>query len=589
MPIRQPIVVVMGHVDHGKTSLLDAIRKSNVAKKEAGAITQHIGASEITLADIRASCSKIMGGKTPDFIIPGLLFIDTPGHESFTHLRERGGSIADIAVLVVDVAQGFQPQTVESIRILRQFKTPFVVAANKIDIVSGWKASGREGSCGVIAAIGAQKPEVQDRLDQNIYNIVGKLSEMGIESERFDRISDFTKQVAIIPVSAKTTEGVPELLLSIAGLSQKFLEKELKTETEGAGKGSILEVKEEKGLGTTIDVIIYQGTVRKNDEVIFGTANGPARAKIRGLLKPKISGGPEKDKYEYVDEAHAACGVKIYAPGLEGALSGSPILVESGGVSEEEFNQMQQMIKEILFESEGAGVIVKADTLGSLEALRKLLSAQGVQIKRSSVGNIAKKDVIDANLVASSDPYMGVVLAFNVGMMDGVDDEAAKRGVKLFISNIVYSLCEDYAKWVEEEKRKASGSAIERLPFPGKILALPGCTFRASKPAIFGVEIIGGKLKKEVRLMDRNGVLVGEVREVQKDGKPAKETFAGEQLAISVEGAICGKTFSEGDHLYVYITRKEADELMAASSKELTDADKAVLEEILAITDKKRI
>ena len=589
MPIRQPIVVVMGHVDHGKTSLLDCIRKSNVAKKEAGAITQHIGASEITLADIQASCSKIMGGKTPEFIIPGLLFIDTPGHESFTHLRERGGSIADIAVLVVDIAQGFQPQTVESIKILRQFKTPFVVAANKIDLTSGWKASGKEGACGVIATIGAQKPEVQERLDEHLYRVVGKLSEMGIESERFDRVSDFTKQVAIIPVSAKTTEGVPELLLSIAGLSQKFLEKELRIETAGAGKGSVLEVKEEKGLGTTIDVIVYEGTVRKNDEVIFGTMNGPARARIRGLLKPKISGTSDGEKYEYVDEVHAACGVKIYAPGLEGALSGSPILVESGGVSEEEFASMQQLIKEIIFESEGEGVIVKADTLGSLEAMRKLLSASGIQIKRSSVGSIVKKDIIDAALVAAADPYKGVVLAFNVGMMNDVDGEAAKRGVKLFISNVIYALVEDYAKWVEEEKRKASGSAIERLPFPGKILVLPGCTFRASKPAIFGVQIIGGRLKKEVRLMDRNGALIGEVREVQKDGKPAKETFAGEQLAISVEGAICGKSFSEGDHLYAYITRKEADELMSASSDELTAADKAVLEEILAITDKKRI
>lgn len=589
MPIRQPIVVVLGHVDHGKTTILDALRKSNVAKKEAGAITQHIGASEITLADIQKSCSKIMGGKIPDFIIPGLLFIDTPGHESFTHLRERGGSIADIAVLVVDIAQGFQPQTVESIKILRQFKTPFVVAANKIDIVTGWKTTGKEGTCGVLAAIGAQRPEVQERLDELLYGIVGKLSEMGIESERFDRVSDFTKQVAIIPVSAKTMDGMPELLLSIAGLSQKFLEKELRIETEGAGKGSILEVKEEKGLGTTIDVIIYEGTVRKNDEIIFGTMNGPARTKIRGLLKPKISGTGEGEKYEYVDEVHAACGVKIYAPGLEGALSGSPILVEHGSVSEEEFASMQQLIKEIIFESEGEGVIVKADTLGSLEALRKLLSASGIQIKRSSVGSIVKKDVIDASLVAASDPFKGVVLAFNVGMMNDVDDEAAKKGVKLFVSDIIYSLVEDYAKWVEEEKKKASGSAIERLPLPAKVQVLPGCTFRASKPAIFGIQIIGGKLKKGVRLMDRNGTIVGEVREVQKDGKPAKETFPGEQLAISMEGAICGKSFSEGDNLYAYIGRKDADELLAASSNELTTDEKAVLEEILGITDKKRI
>ncbi|VVC01214.1 putative translation initiation factor IF-2 [uncultured archaeon] len=586
MPIRQPIVVVMGHVDHGKTSLLDAVRRSNVAKKEAGAITQHIGASEISLEDIKNSCFKIMGGKIPAFTIPGLLFIDTPGHEAFTHLRERGGSIADIAVLVVDIAQGFQPQTVESIKILRQFKTPFVVAANKVDLTSGWKT---QAECGILAAIGAQRPDVQERLDAHLYGVVGKLSEMGIESERFDRVSDFTKQVAIIPVSAKTMEGVPELLLSIAGLSQKFLEKELKTEAAGPGKGSILEVKEEKGLGTTVDAIIYDGTVRKNDEIIFGTINGIAKTKIRGLLKPKISGTGEGEKYEYVDEVHAACGIKIYAPGLEDALSGSPIIVGQEGADSEELAQMQAMMKEILFESEEQGVILKADTLGSLEALRKLLTAAGVQIKRSSVGNVVKKDVIDASVVGANDHYKGVVLAFNVDVGDDTKDEAAKKGIKVFVSNIVYSLCDDYAKWVEDEKKKASGSAIERLPLPAKIRALPGCTFRASKPAIFGVEIISGKLRKEARLMDRNGTVVGEVREVQKEGKPVKETFAGEQLAISVEGAICGKSFSEGDTLYTYITRKEADELLASAGSALSSDDKAVLEEILNITSARRI
>src|SRR3989338_11495916 len=252
--IRQPIVVLLGHVDHGKTSLLDSIRSTSVAKKEAGAITQHIGASEVSLDSIKETCSMVLARSKLSFTIPGLLFIDTPGHESFTHLRERGGSIADIAVLVVDINQGFQPQTVESIKILRPIKTPFIVAANKVDIVTGWK-SPKQGdeACSVLSHIDRQKPEVQARLDELLYVVVGKLNDMGIGSERFDRVTDFTKQIAIIPVSAKTTEGLPELLLSIAGLSQKFLEQQLKTEVGGAGKGTIHEVKQEQGLGTTID------------------------------------------------------------------------------------------------------------------------------------------------------------------------------------------------------------------------------------------------------------------------------------------------------------------------------------------------
>ncbi len=584
--IRQPVVVILGHVDHGKTSLLDAIRSTNVAKKEAGAITQHIGASEISLEDIRNSCSAATGGKLPSFTIPGLLFIDTPGHESFTHLRERGGSIADIAVLVVDIMQGFQPQTIESLRILREFKTPFVVAANKVDLISGWRSkAGEKGACSVLSNIGSQPDHVQSRLDELLYGLVGKLSERGIESERFDRVEDFTKQVAILPVSAKTGEGLSELLLSIAGLSQKFLEATLKTEVDGIGKGTVLEVKEEKGLGTTIDAIIYDGKLRKNDEIIFATLNGPCKARVRGLLKPKLRPTGDGDKYEYVDEVHAASGVKIYSPGLEGALSGSPIVVDDGNPQTDQLAEMYDMLKGIMFESDNEGAIVKADTLGSLEALRKLLSDQGVDIKRASIGKITKKDVVDASAV--SDRHKGVVLSFNVDVPDDAADEAVKRNVKMFSSRVIYSLCDDYIAWVADEKKKAAGSAVERLPLPAKLRVLPGCTFRASKPAIVGIEILEGRLKKGVRLMDRKGEIIGEVREIQKDGKPVKETHAGEQLAISIEGAVCGKNVCEGSDYFVYIMRDEGKDLITTAV--LPPAELALLDEILAITDAKRI
>jgi len=589
--IRQPIVVLLGHVDHGKTSLLDSIRSTSVAKKEAGAITQHIGASEVSLDSIKETCSMVLARSKLSFTIPGLLFIDTPGHESFTHLRERGGSIADIAVLVVDIAQGFQPQTLESIRILREFKTPFVLAANKVDLVQGWKSppAGSEGQCGIISSVDAQKPEVQSRLDELLYNLVGKMHELGLESERFDRVTDFTKQIAIIPVSAKTGEGLPELLLSIAGLSQKFLEKELKTEEASAGRGSVLEVKEEKGLGTTIDVIIYDGVLRKNDEIIFGTMNGSAKVRVRGLLKPRPMGSSEGDKYEYVDEVHAASGVKIYAPGLEGALSGSPLLVEDGNPNTDELAEMQDIIRKIIFESEKNGVIVKADTLGSLEALQKLLASQEVDIKRASVGPVGKKDVVDASVVAQSEPLKGVVLSFNVAVADDAAEEAARSGGKIFSSKVIYSLCDDYAAWVIEQKKKSSESAAERLPLPAKILALPGHTFRASKPAIFGVEIILGKLRKGVRLISAKGEIIGEVREIQKEGKGISEANRGDQLAISVEGAVCGKSFSEGDFLFTHITRKESDELLSCCADGLGEDGKAALGEILAITDRRLI
>ncbi|MFA6530480.1 MAG: GTP-binding protein, partial [Candidatus Micrarchaeia archaeon] len=248
--IRSPIIAVLGHVDHGKTSILDAVRGSSVAKKEAGGITQMIGASYISKEDIEET-SKDSKMKFP-LKIPGLLFIDTPGHAAFTNLRERGGSIADLAILVVDVNQGFQPQTVESIKILRHHKTPFIVAANKIDVIDGWKSN---KTSSFSDSFSKQPQRVQEKLDEKIYGLMGNFSEYELNSERFDRIQDFKSNIALVPVSAKTHEGLAELLMLIAGLSQKFLDASLRTEVSGVGKGSIIEVKEERGLGSTIDVI----------------------------------------------------------------------------------------------------------------------------------------------------------------------------------------------------------------------------------------------------------------------------------------------------------------------------------------------
>ncbi|MEM4554422.1 MAG: translation initiation factor IF-2 [Candidatus Anstonellaceae archaeon] len=576
MSLRQPIVVVMGHVDHGKTTLLDAIRKTNVAKKEAGAITQHIGASEISLEDIKAACSKAVSS-LPKFTIPGLLFIDTPGHEAFTHLRQRGGSIADIAILVVDLTAGFQPQTKESLAILKQFKTPFVVAANKIDLVEGWKS--QQGGCSIISSIESQKPQVQARLEEMIYRIVGSLVEEGFSAERFDRIKDFTRQIAIIPVSARTSEGVPELLLTVAGLAQKFLERELSRKEDQPARGTVLEVKEEKGLGTTIDIILYEGKLRKNDQIVFGTINGAASVRVRALLKPKLR-PTDREKYDYIDEVIAACGVKVYAPGLQDALPGSPVLVGQEG----EGAEIDAMIKRILQDTGKSGVIVKADTLGSLEALRKLLSNSGVEVKRAGIGKVTRKDVIDASVVASSNPYLGVVLVFNIGVEEEAYEEAARLGVKIFHSNVIYSLCQEYLDWVEEQKKNQAKAAAERLPLPAKILVLPGCTFRSSKPAIFGIEVVAGKLKKGVRLMTAAGEIVGEVREIQKEGKGLQLAKKGEQVAISVEGAVCGKSFSEHDYLYTYIVSSEARELEAKGQLEKEELE--LLYEILSLTKK---
>jgi len=317
--LRTPIVCVMGHVDHGKTSLLDKIRGTAVVDKEAGAITQHIGATEVPLSTIRTLCQGIMGGNVQ---IPGLLFIDTPGHHAFTTLRSRGGALADLAVLVVDITEGFQPQTTEAIKILKQYKTPFVIAANKMDRIQGWTPT---PNAPFIRSFGNQPEYVKTAIDTRVYELVGTLSDMGFSSDRYDRVRDFTRNVGIVPISARTGEGIPDLLMVLIGLAQKFLEDNLRLTVSGPGIGTVLEVKEERGLGFTIDAILYDGVIKVGDTVAIGGKEKPFTTKVRALLKPKPNREIRvEERFDRVPKLTAAAGVKILAPGLENAMAGSP-------------------------------------------------------------------------------------------------------------------------------------------------------------------------------------------------------------------------------------------------------------------------
>jgi translation initiation factor 5B len=355
---RSPIICLLAHVDHGKTTLLDSIRGSAVAKKEAGGITQMIGASYVSKKTIDAVARGLAEKMKLNISIPGLLFIDTPGHEAFTNLRDRGGSLADLVILLVDINQGFQPQTVESIKILKQHKTPFLIAANKVDMLNGWKS---HNTTSFLESYNKQPEHIRQRFDEKIYSIMGSVSEHGFDSERFDRVEDFTKQIGIVPISAKSKEGLSELLVLIGGLSQKFLGNRLEIDENGRGKGSIIEVKEEKGLGTTVDVIVYDGIIRKNDEIAYMTSNGIMRTKVRGLLEPNMEG---KEKFLYLDDVVAAAGVKICAPGLEGAIPGSPIEVIHD--FETDRADIEKQFKRFIFQSDESGIILRADSLGSV-------------------------------------------------------------------------------------------------------------------------------------------------------------------------------------------------------------------------------
>ncbi|UCG70503.1 MAG: translation initiation factor IF-2 [Thermoplasmata archaeon] len=545
MKIRQPIVSVLGHVDHGKTTLLDDIRGSTVAAREAGKITQHIGATEVPIETIEEICGEVLKGKK--FSVPGLLFIDTPGHYSFTTLRARGGALADLAVLVIDVMEGFKPQTIESINILKRQKTPFVVAVNKIDRLAGWRSEKKRS---FLEAYEAQTEQVKSKLDERLYELIGQLYSHGFSSERYDKISDFQKNIALVPVSAKHDEGISDMLLILIGLAQRYLEKQLETE-EGPAEGTILEVKEERGLGTTIDVIIYKGTIKKGDTIVIGTTHETVITKVKALLRPKPLDEirDPREQFDSCESVSAAAGVKISAPILEGVIAGVPLKV--AGEDVESIVQKIQSEMKLEIKTEEEGLVLKADAIGSLEALAFELKEREIPIKKAQVGDVSKRDVIEA--ATSSDPLKRALFAFNVKVLPDAKEEIACSDAVVFESTIVYKLMEDYEEWREKRKTELDEEARCEIPHPGMFKVLPDCVFRVSKPAIIGVRVLAGRIRPDQRILRADGRVVGKIKSIQSEGKSQKEAIMGEEVAISVEGVTIGRQLCVEDILYVDI------------------------------------
>ncbi|MGI5938827.1 translation initiation factor IF-2 [Methanoculleus thermophilus] len=577
--IRTPIVCVMGHVDHGKTSLLDRIRGSSVVSTEAGAITQHIGATLVPIdAIVRMSgaLSKV------NVNVPGLLFIDTPGHHAFTTLRARGGALADMAIVVVDINEGFRPQTIEALQILRNYRTPFVIAANKIDRIHGWRVN--EGQP-FLKTFAQQNERVQGMLETKVYELVGKLSELGFNSERFDRVSDFARNICIVPISALTGEGVPDILMVLIGLAQRYMTESLRVSADGPGAGTVLEVKEERGLGMTLDVILYDGTLKVGDEIVVAGNDQIIETKVRSLLQPR----PMKEilieeRFERVKSITAAAGIKVAAPKLEGVIAGSPLRVIRGGNRDEVVEQVRHEIQDIQVNLSDIGVIIRADTIGALEALSKELEGHQIQVMRAAVGPVTRHDVIEAGTI--KDPLYSAIIAFNTPVLpDAIDmlADASMSHVSIFEGGVIYQLIDDYVEWREEKKQELERQRFEKLVMPAKIRILPNCVFRQSNPAVVGVRVLGGKLQSGVDLVLSNGRNIGRLKQIQAKNESILEAEAGMEVAISIEGPTVGRQINVDDDLYVDVPERHVKVIEREMINQLNPSTREVFEEFTAL------
>ncbi|MGB9987282.1 translation initiation factor IF-2 [Salarchaeum japonicum] len=572
--LRTPIVAVLGHVDHGKTSLLDKVRGSAVIEGEAGAITQHIGATAVPLDVVSEVAGSLIDPES--FDLPGLLFIDTPGHHSFTTLRSRGGALADIAILVVDVNDGFQPQTEEAIRILQDTQTPFVVAANKIDTIPGWRP---HEDAPVQETYEAQSDRVRQQLDEALYELIGELSDHGFSSDLYWRLQNFQNNVGVIPVSAETGEGVPDLLTVLMGLAQRYMKEDMEVDISGPGAGTVLEVKEEQGFGTTVDVILYDGTIRENDTIVVGGMNDTIVTEVRALLKPQPLAEIRTEKrFENVDELSAATGVKIAAPELSDAMAGAPVRVVRDRPLQDVIDEVEAELAEIAVETEEEGVVVKADTLGSLEALANALEDAEIPIMRAEVGDIAPRDISMAT-TADEDIHR-CILGFNVDVLADAEQRAEQDGVELFESDVIYQLVESYEDHVDAIERQQKEAVFDNIRRPARFRILEDHVFRQSDPAVVGVEVLSGTLKRNtpVGKFDGNELeRVGVVKGIQEQGEDVDEVRAGNRVSVSIDGPTVGRDVKEGDELWVDLPEKHAKVLEQELAEEIPADEREAL------------
>ena len=583
MRIRQPIVSVLGHVDSGKTSLLDKVRGTGVQGREAGGITQHIGASFLPVETIQKICGPLYEKLSKvEHQIPGILVIDTPGHEVFTNLRSRGGSAADIAILVVDANRGFQPQTNESLKILESRKVPFVVALNKTDMVSGWKNTETQF---ISQSIKEQNVEVQNFLDEKIYNVVTALSILGYQSEAFYRIDDYKKEIAIVPVSAKTGIGIPELFAVLVGLTQQYLKEKLNQE-EKSNRGIILEVNDEVGLGPTANMILIDGQMRKEDSIIAAKRDSVIVTKPKALLLPKPLDEMRdpRDKFKPVEHIQAAAGVKIASPDLDGVLPGSTLYAVSDDAEIEHFKKIiEDEMQSVFISTETNGVILKCDAIGSLEAITEMLRRQQIPISKADIGPVTHRDILEAMATKENDRHLGVILAFNVKILQDAETEADNNHIKVFTDKIIYSLIDTYTQWVDDDKADEENSVFKELTPISKFTFLKGFVFRNNNPAVFGIRVDVGQLRQKIPFMNKTGKKIGIIHQLQHDGKTVSVAKTGQEVACSVQNVTIGRQIVEENVFYTLPSSSDAKQLVKRFMHKLSSEETDVLNEIIEI------
>ncbi|KAK8799676.1 hypothetical protein WA158_006224 [Blastocystis sp. Blastoise] len=612
--LRSPIVVVMGHVDTGKTSLLDKIRKTNVQTGEAGGITQQIGATFLPGDNLKKCTDKNKKYLNVPYKVPGLLVIDTPGHESFSNLRSRGSSMCDIAVLVVDIMHGLENQTIESLNMLLEKKCPFIVALNKIDRMYGWEVH-KDNS--FRDSFAKQPKYTQEEFENRTKQVITEFMQRGLNASLYWNNDDFKNTVSLVPTSAHTGEGLPDLLGLLIKLSQDHLAKKLAY--VDSIQCTVLEKKVDEGLGLTLDVILINGTLHVGDTIVVCGLNGPIVTTIRALLTPEpMRDARVKCSFKKYDQIKAALGIKIAANGLEDAVAGSPLFVctpedyleELKDAVMADLNKFRRLLKR-----NEEGVYVQASTIGSLEALLEFLNncKPPIPVAGFNIGPLHRRDVIQASVQLEKKPEYACILAFDVKITPDAAQYAQDEGIRIFTADIIYHLFDQFTEYIEGIQESKKESTRQKAIFPCVLKIIPQYIFNRNNPIVIGVDVVEGVLKPNTPLYvikkeeqevikeeEKEGIMgidndptvitqkkevikkakalfIGTVRTIEMDHKALQEATAGKSVAISIEqkedqsNIMVGRQFDDDALLTSYISRSSIDALKENFKKEMND------------------
>ncbi|XP_077338845.1 eukaryotic translation initiation factor 5B [Lithobates pipiens] len=585
--LRAPVICVLGHVDTGKTKILDKLRHTHVQDSEAGGITQQIGATNVPLDAIKEQTKMVKNFDRENIKIPGMLIIDTPGHESFSNLRNRGSSLCDIAILVVDIMHGLEPQTIESLNLLKNKKCPFIVALNKVDRLYDWKKSPETD---VAATLKKQKKNTKDEFEERTKAIIVEFAQQGLNAALFFENKDPRTFVSLVPTSAHTGDGMGNLIHLLVELTQNMLGKRLAHSEEL--RAQVMEVKALPGMGTTIDVILINGRLKEGDTIIVPGVEGPIVTQIRGLLlPPPMKELRVKNQYEKHKEVPAAQGVKILGKDLEKTLAGLPLLVahkedEIPVLRDELIHELKQTLNAIKLEEKG--VYVQASTLGSLEALLEFLKTSEVPYAGINIGPVHKKDIMKASVMLEHDPQYAVILAFDVRIEREAQEMADSLGVRVFSAEIIYHLFDAFTKYRQDYKKQKQEEFKHIAVFPCKIRILPQFIFNSRDPIVMGVIIEAGQVKQgtPICVPSKNFVDIGIITSIEINHKTVDVAKKGQEVCIKIEPIpgdspkMFGRHFEATDHLVSKINRQSIDALKNWFRDEMQKSDWQLIVEL---------